>query len=107
MIEMRLMLESRGVTGSDVSFRISVHRAAPVSLQGEKAITKPGDIHRQSSSCLPSVRIGEASTQAIWERGHIYRGDSQQGEFAGVQPLRNRVRVEMAAFYTFFRAQES
>jgi steroid delta-isomerase-like uncharacterized protein len=26
---------------------------------------------------------------------------TQQGEFAGVKPLGNRIRIEMAAFYTF------
>jgi predicted ester cyclase len=26
---------------------------------------------------------------------------TQQGEFAGVKPLGNKIRIEMAAFYTF------
>jgi steroid delta-isomerase-like uncharacterized protein len=55
------------------------------------------------STALPDLHIDVLSEYDVpgCSIREVVISGTHQGEFAGVQPLGNRVRIEMAAFYTF------
>jgi steroid delta-isomerase-like uncharacterized protein len=55
------------------------------------------------ATALPDLHIEVRSEYDVLGRSirEVVLTGTQQGEFAGVKPLGNRIRIEMAAFYTF------
>jgi steroid delta-isomerase-like uncharacterized protein len=55
------------------------------------------------ATALPDLHIEVRSEYDVLGRSirEVVLTGTQQGEFAGAKPLGNRIRIEMAAFYTF------
>ena len=68
-----------------------------------KGIEGVRGFYRTIAAALPDFRIDVKSEYDVAEcsiREVIITG-THEGDFAGVKPLGNRIRIEMAAFYTF------